>query len=76
MLYYDRIDISKIIDSDKSNNRKECMDCYHWFLNHELELTANAKPDKYYFLDIELDSINVVFFLFWILIRVQILFLL
>ena len=33
MLYYDRIDISKGIDSGKSNNSKECTVGYYWLLN-------------------------------------------
>ena len=34
MLYDDRIDISEVIDLDKSNNSKLCMICHYWFFNH------------------------------------------
>ena len=32
MLYYDRVDISKGVDLSKSNNSKESMICYYFFL--------------------------------------------
>ena len=34
MLYYDRIDISEIINPTKSNRSKECMICHYWIFNH------------------------------------------
>ena len=34
MLYYDRIDISEVIDLAKSNNSKECMICHYCCFNH------------------------------------------
>ena len=34
MLYDDRIDISEVIDLDKSNNSKLCMICHYWFFNY------------------------------------------
>ena len=37
MLYYDRIDISEVIDLTKSNRSKECMICHYWFFNHGFE---------------------------------------
>ena len=34
MLYYDRIDVSKGIDINKTNTSKECDICHYWyFLN-------------------------------------------
>ena len=37
MLYYDRTDISKGIDLDKSNNSKECMICHYWIFNYRFK---------------------------------------
>ena len=37
MLYYDRIDISKGVDLDKSDKKKECMICHYWIFNHGLK---------------------------------------
>ena len=37
MLHHDRIDITKGIDTAKSNNSKECMACHYWFFNHGFE---------------------------------------
>ena len=37
MLYYDRIDLSEGIDAAKSSNSKECIVCYYFFFNHEIE---------------------------------------
>ena len=34
MLHYDKIDLSKGIDLNKSNNSKEYMVCHYWFFNH------------------------------------------
>ena len=34
MLYYDKIDISKGIDPNKSYNHKECVTCHCLFFNH------------------------------------------
>ena len=34
MLYYDRTDISKVVDLAKSNKSKESMICICWFFNH------------------------------------------
>ena len=31
MLEYDRIDISKVIDVNKSSNSKECGLCHYWY---------------------------------------------
>ena len=48
MLYYDRIDISKINDLAKSNNSKECMICHYWFFNHGFkfqDLICNGRHD-------------------------------
>ena len=33
MLHYDKIDLSKGIDLNKSNNSKEYMVCHYWFFN-------------------------------------------
>ena len=45
MLYHDRIDVNKVIDLTKSNNSKECMICYYWFLNHRLKFQDSACHD-------------------------------
>ena len=38
MLYYDRNDISEVIDVNKRNASKECDICYHWhFLDKEFK---------------------------------------
>ena len=37
MLYYDRTDISKGIDLDKSNNSKECMICHYCIFNYRFK---------------------------------------
>ena len=37
MLYYDRIDISKGIDSTKHNKSIECMICHYLFFNHSFK---------------------------------------
>ena len=42
MLYYDRIDSSKLIDPDKSNNSKECIICYYWFSNHKFKFQKST----------------------------------
>ena len=34
MLYYDRVDISKGIDSTKHNNSGECITRHYFFFNH------------------------------------------
>ena len=31
MLAYDRIDISEVIDVDKTNESKECKLCHYWY---------------------------------------------
>ena len=31
MLQYERIDISEVIDFDKSDKSKECMICHYWY---------------------------------------------
>ena len=45
MLYYDRIDISEVIDLAKSNKSKECMICHYWFFNHGFEFQDYACND-------------------------------
>ena len=35
--YYDRVDINKGIDLDKSNNSQECMIYHYLFFNHGFE---------------------------------------
>ena len=37
MLNYDRINVSKGIDSARSSKSKECMICHQWFFNHGLK---------------------------------------
>ena len=37
MLYYDRIDISKGVDLEKSDKKNECMICHYWIFNHGLK---------------------------------------
>ena len=34
MLHYDRADVSEGTDLAKSNNSRECVICYFWFVNH------------------------------------------
>ena len=37
MLYYDRIDISEVIDVNESSESKDCDICHYWyFLDQEL----------------------------------------
>ena len=45
MLYYDRIDISKVIDPTKSNKSRECMICHSWFFNHRLKFQDHVSND-------------------------------
>ena len=45
MLYYDRIDISKVTDLAESNNSKECMICHYFFFNHGFEFQASVCND-------------------------------
>ena len=33
MLYYDRIDISEVIDFDKTSSSKECDICLNWYFS-------------------------------------------
>ena len=56
MLYYDRIDISKLIDLIKSNNSKECMICHYWFFNHGFKLQGYACNGCY---DLTMLSVNI-----------------
>ena len=37
MLHYDRLDLSKGIDSAKSDNSKECIVCHYSIFNHGFE---------------------------------------
>ena len=37
MLYYDRIDLSEVIDLAKSSNSKESMICCYLFFNHGIK---------------------------------------
>ena len=32
MLYYDRIDVSKGTDVNKTSKSKECVTCYYWYI--------------------------------------------
>ena len=41
MPYYDRIDISKGIESAKIKNSKERMNCHYCFLNHRFKFQCN-----------------------------------
>ena len=43
ILYYDRIDVSKGIDVNKTNALKECNVCHYWyFLNHSFKFQPNV----------------------------------
>ena len=43
MLYFDRIDISKGIEVNKTSASKECDICHHWyFLNFTFKLQSNV----------------------------------
>ena len=35
MLYYDRIDVSKGIDVNKTSESKECNTCHNWYFLHK-----------------------------------------
>ena len=32
ILYYDRIDVSKVIDINKTSASKECYICHYWYI--------------------------------------------
>ena len=43
MLYYDRIDVSKGIDVNKTSASKECDVCHYWyFLNYSFKFQPNV----------------------------------
>ena len=43
MLYYDRIDVSKGIDVNRTSNSKECNICCYWYsLNKSFKFQPNA----------------------------------
>ena len=43
MLYYDRIDVSKAIDVNKTSASKECDICHYWyFLNYSFKFQPNV----------------------------------
>ena len=43
MLYYDRIDVSKGIDVNKTSESKECDICHYWdFLNRGYKFQSNV----------------------------------
>ena len=43
MLYYDRIDVSKGIDVNKTSASKKCDICHYWyFLNYRFKLQPNV----------------------------------
>ena len=43
MLYYDRIDVSKGIDVNKTSASKECDICHYWyFLNYSFKFQQNV----------------------------------
>ena len=43
MLYYDRIEISKGINVNKTNASKECEICHYWyFLNYSFKFQPNS----------------------------------
>ena len=48
MLQYDRIDISKGIDINKTNKSKECMLCYYWYLLNRNVTYGPYLCDGYY----------------------------
>ena len=35
MLYYDRIDVSEVIDFDKTSKLKECNICHYWYFSNK-----------------------------------------
>ena len=45
MLYYDRINISKGANPNKSNRSKECIKCYSWFFNHGFKFQDSIYND-------------------------------
>ena len=42
MLYYNKIDFSERIDSNKSNKSKECMICHYWYFK---DIDNKYEPD-------------------------------
>ena len=56
MLHYDRIDISKRIDSTKNNKSKEYMICQCWFFNHGFEFQGSVCN---VFNDLTMPSVNI-----------------
>ena len=56
MLYFDRIDISKGIDPSENDNRKECVICHYWFLNHGFKFQDAACNDRH---DLTMLSVNI-----------------
>ena len=42
MLYYDRIDVSEVIDANKTSESKECDICHYW---HFLDKRFKFQPD-------------------------------
>ena len=56
MLYYDRIEISKVNNLAKSNNTKERIICHYWFLNHGYEFQGYVFNGCH---DLIMSSVNI-----------------
>ena len=60
MLYYDRIDVSKRIDVNKTRASKECDICHYWyFLNYSFKFQPNVCNKCHYLLMIWINLSNI-----------------
>ena len=60
MLYYDRIDVSKRIDVNKTSASKECDICHYWyFLNYSFKFQPNVRNRCHYLLMIWINLSNI-----------------
>ena len=60
MLHYDRIDVSKRIDVNKTSASKECDICHYWcFLNYSFKFQPNVCNRCHYLLMIWINLSNI-----------------
>ena len=62
MLYYDRINMSKVIDIAKSNNSKEIFIGHYRLFNHELEFEDSIYNGSHYLLMLYLNIGDIAIF--------------
>ena len=63
MLYFDRIDVSKGIDVNKTSASKECDNCYYcYFLNYSFKFQPNVCNRCHDLLIISMDLSDIAFF--------------